>query len=84
MTLVGYERFGSGADGVNDSLLINDPATELEASEAINYQPLGQQVVRNKNGRVKTLHDVIALTDGLNKPVSADLAILDGAVSLAL
>jgi hypothetical protein len=84
VTLVGYERFGSGADGVKDSLLINDPATQLEASEVINYQPLRQQLVRNKQGKVKYLNDVIALTDGLNKPASADLAILDGAVSLAL
>lgn len=84
VTLVGYERFGNGADGVKDSLLINDPATKLEASEVINYQPVGQQVVRKNNGRVKYLNDVIALTDGLNKPASVDMAILDGAVSLAL
>ena len=84
VTLVGYERYGSGEDGFRDSLMIHDPATRREHDESVSYQPIGKQMVRQKNGRVKPLQDVIALTRGLAKPVNTDLAILDGAVRLAL
>jgi len=68
VTLVGYERFGTGADGVKDSLLINDPATQLEASEVINYQPLGQQVVRNKQGQTFKIGTGFSLSERQNPP----------------
>lgn len=84
VTLVGYERFGSGKDGIKDALLIHDPATRSERLETVAYQPLAVQKIAHKNGRVERADHLLELTQGLNKPKSADLALLDGAVRLAL